>query len=119
LGAEAPASSLALAGRSGRRPPFSKARSACAECHDGPHGGQFAARAGGDGCDACHGTDAFLPASRFDHDRDAGFRLDGAHERVACARCHPSAPDGAGRERVTYRPVDSRCESCHAAGGRP
>lgn len=75
----------------------------CAACHSDPHGGQFIAGRSL-GCEACHGVSSFLPADRFDHDRDVGFRLDRGHERVACTACHLQ-----GR----YRGAPTRCEACH------
>lgn len=90
------------------------ARTGCADCHRDPHGGQFAARRDGGRCDACHGVDVFAPATRFDHDRDAAFPLRGGHERVPCNRCHPTDLTAPGPgPRLVYRPVSSRCESCH------
>jgi hypothetical protein len=41
--------------------------------------------------------------ARFDHD-DTRFPLDGAHEKVDCALCHPGA---------RYEGTESRCASCH------
>ena len=90
-------------------------RHACADCHEDPHGTQFRGRKGGGACDSCHGDDAFRPASRFDHERDASFPLRGAHARVACERCHREERDRSGRSVVTYRGVSRRCEDCHAA----
>jgi len=91
----------------------------CAECHQDPHGGQFAKRRGGGDCRTCHGVSSFRPASRFDHDRDARFHLEGAHEHVACRKCHPrrKLPDGTvGR---LYRPiVPHRCQDCHTSPPR-
>jgi predicted CXXCH cytochrome family protein len=92
---------------------FSASRT-CAGCHTTPHGTQFAARADRGACDACHDADAWRPAARFDHERDAAFSLAGAHARVPCGSCHRSA--GASADRV-YRPVSSKCESCHT--GKP
>jgi len=88
---------------------FSASRT-CAGCHSTPHGTQFAARADRGACDACHDTGVWRPAARFNHDRDAAFSLAGAHARVACDRCH--RPGGPSVDRV-YRPVSSKCESCH------
>ncbi len=94
----------------------------CASCHEheSPHGTQFASRKDKGACESCHTVDAFVPAARFDHDRDATFPLAGAHANVACDKCHKTAtaPDGA--RRVVYRPLSARCESCHKgtpAGG--
>jgi hypothetical protein len=60
---------------------------------------------------------AFAPASHFDHDRDAAFKLSGAHARVGCAACHRRERTGApnGATRVVYRPLSAKCESCHTA----
>ncbi len=97
---------------------FNQHRSACRDCHDGPHGTQFAVRADKGACGTCHGVDAFAPADHFDHDRDTAFGLRGAHAKVACAECHPSRKDADGVERIRYRPTPTECESCHR-GGRP
>ena len=85
------------------------AKTGCAECHQGPHGDQFATRADRGQCDACHGLDGFTPASRFDHNRDTHFSLKGAHEAVPCSGCHARDRSGA----TIYRPVSTKCESCH------
>lgn len=83
----------------------------CGACHVDVHDGRFTGpevRAtlpdqGRGGCAACHDTRSFSGPGplreRFDHDRSAGFPLDGAHLRIACESCHrPSAtPDSGGR----------------------
>jgi hypothetical protein len=102
---------------------FEDAKRRCEDCHPGPHGTQFAQRHDRGACEGCHGADAFVPASRFDHSRDSGFELDGAHAKVACAACHRTNKDAAGVARVIYRPVPHRCEDCHvprmpSSGGR-
>lgn len=87
----------------------------CASCHPGPHGAQFAGRKDQGKCDACHATEAWHPAAKFDHERDAAFSLKGGHAHVACARCHPAARPVADRR---YRPVSAKCESCHGKEAR-
>jgi len=114
LAASRPAGFSSLKGTPQRALAFSDARRRCAECHRSPHGDQFEARKDHGACESCHGLDAFAPASRFDHDRDASFKLEGAHAKTPCARCHPSARAADGTRRVTYRPISGRCESCHA-----
>jgi len=57
--------------------------------------------------------DAFRPARRFDHNRDAAFSLKGAHANVPCARCHRSVAGPSGKPVVIYRPVPTACEACH------
>jgi hypothetical protein len=86
----------------------------CTPCHADPHGGQFARRSGGSSCESCHGVEWFRPASRFEHDRDARFPLEGAHSRVECLACHVGRRTVAGRSIVTYAPLSGKCESCHA-----
>jgi hypothetical protein len=88
---------------------FARKHDDCVDCHADVHEGQLRGP-----CSRCHDTNAFGPASRFVHDRDAAFPLSGAHSKVACDRCHPAKEDGAGRRHVTYRPVDVACATCHA-----
>jgi hypothetical protein len=85
----------------------------CAACHETPHGRQFDARKDGGRCDACHGVDAFAPATKFDHARDAAFSTKGAHEKVPCNQCHPVDKKARTPNAVIYRPVSGKCESCH------
>jgi hypothetical protein len=104
------------------RPPadltFAVARRECAACHQSPHGNQFDRPAGSArACERCHGLDVFRPASRFDHDRDTGFALDGAHRVVACAKCHATVAGTKGARVVRYRGVSTKCESCHPVTG--
>ncbi len=80
----------------------------CLDCHADPHAGAFAARPAKGGCEACHTVEAFAPAPGFDHDRDAAFRLEGAHATAPCRACHAAGADG-----PVYRPLSPKCESCH------
>lgn len=94
---------------------------ACASCHETPHGDQFATRADSGRCESCHTSDRFVGALRFDHDRDAAFSLDGAHRTVRCAQCH-RVDERDGVTVVRYRPVPTTCEGCHVTkqpGGPP
>ncbi len=101
--------------------PFDAPARACADCHEDAHDGQFAGRRDKGACESCHGFASFAPATRFDHDRDAAFKLEGAHAHTPCAACHRTARDKKGVERVVWRPTPKDCESCHApaepAGG--
>jgi hypothetical protein len=85
----------------------------CSGCHQSVHGVQFEGRAGGDRCETCHSTGSFQPASRFDHQRDSRFPLDGAHQAVACVKCHKPRVEADGRRVTVYRPLSHRCEDCH------
>jgi hypothetical protein len=81
----------------------------CRACHRDPHGDQFRARQEKEGCVACHGVDTFRKA-RFDHDRDSRFKLEGKHEKAACATCHEASEAGV----VRYKPLPVSCAGCHA-----
>lgn len=107
------AGTLAAAAAGMRSLLFQDARRRCAECHESSHGTQFASRRDKGACESCHTLDVFAPAGHFDHDRDAAFKLEGAHAKVACADCHLRTPDTQGVLRVNYRPLSSKCESCH------
>lgn len=106
----------------------------CHDCHEDPHRGQFAARAGGSDCSACHSETGFKP-SRFDremHNRSA-FRLEGKHASLACVECHK--PEGRSAVYITGKlvcsachedrhagefagpPYGNRCERCHTTAG--
>jgi hypothetical protein len=88
----------------------------CADCHADVHGADFLA---GRDCGTCHGETGFrasaLVADSFDHARDAGFALEGAHAKVACGDCHDDARRAA--ERAAEKPPGSTaqrsCGGCH------
>lgn len=93
-----------------------EAKTQCADCHENPHGSQFSTRPDGGRCETCHTVDAFQPAGRFDHNRDASFSLKGGHEGVPCNRCHPSDVASGAPNRLLFRPLSAKCENCH--GGK-
>lgn len=82
----------------------------CYACHrpDDTHAGR-----NGTECDTCHSPTAWTNVS-FDHARDSGFALEGAHADLVCAACH--------RGPVESMRPDSACVACHwsddAHGGR-
>lgn len=84
----------------------------CASCHEDAHDGQFALD-GATACDRCHGPSDWS-ASRFDHDRDSAFELDGEHRDLHCSACHGSELID-GKERVRWKPLGSRCSDCHGS----
>ncbi|MFI5006575.1 MAG: cytochrome c3 family protein [Solirubrobacterales bacterium] len=87
---------------------FGGAPTGCTDCHKDRHEGRFA-REGTTTCTRCHQPTRWADV-RFDHDRETRFALDGAHVRVACARCHR---DAAGVAR--YRGLPLTCAGCHQA----
>jgi predicted CXXCH cytochrome family protein len=92
---------------------FESAKTECVDCHKTSHGDQFDGRPDRGRCDACHTVDAFQPAGKFNHDRDAAFALKGAHEDVPCHQCHPTDLKSGNPKSLIYRPVSAKCESCH------
>lgn len=81
----------------------------CGACHADRHGGEFAARAGGE-CAACHTVGGFAPTT-FGPAQHAelGFALDGRHAATPCAGCHGDA-----RPRLDWRQRKRACADCHA-----
>ncbi len=83
----------------------------CESCHKDVHFDQFADR-GRTECASCH-SPAGWHALLFDHETQSTFHLTGAHKNVACGGCHKEERVGS-VSFVRYKPLDSRCESCHA-----
>jgi hypothetical protein len=84
-------------------------KQACADCHDDPHGGQFAAEMAEAGCARCHST-AGWSAPRIDH---SGWPLTGAHAAAACARCHGEVSTSPEAGSAAFRGIPRDCEGCH------
>jgi hypothetical protein len=95
---------------------FENTKRQCADCHESQHGKQFASRKDKGACQGCHEDRAFSPASKFDHNKDARFKLEGVHGKTPCAACHVPQFDSAGKKIVVYRPTPTNCEACHAGG---
>lgn len=83
---------------------------ACADCHEDPHAGQFDSRDEEPDCARCHAPDrpSFLS---FDHD-DSRFPLSEPHSRLECSACHHEVR-ARGLEFVRYRPLGTECAVCH------
>jgi hypothetical protein len=74
----------------------------CVSCHrdDDVHRGR-----NGDGCDRCHSEQSWQ-AETFDHERETGFPLRGAHGSLACQACHKGT--------LGEEDLDATCQGCHA-----
>jgi hypothetical protein len=104
-----------------KRPPNKPARqsdisymgleNSCNKCHmkDDVHyyKGKFKQKE----CSLCHTTDKWKPAKPFDHAKEAGYALLGAHAKHKCEKCHIR------RSKTDVRydfPIQSKqCLSCH------
>ncbi|MBI5814766.1 MAG: hypothetical protein HZB29_04065 [Nitrospinae bacterium] len=102
--------------------PIDTKRCATANCHDSEkrgaiHGRQFDAA----NCGDCHLMKEWKPAA-FSHDSTAyrGYRLDGKHKDVKCAKCHKTDAsrvltyEGKSLPLVHYRPM--AYDTCSASG---
>ena len=85
----------------------------CGGCHADPHAGQFTEN-GQTPCERCHSSAAWK-SLLFRHNLQSSFPLTGGHERVKCEGCHPVERIG-GVLAVRYKPLSSKCESCHTKG---
>jgi RNA polymerase-binding transcription factor DksA len=83
---------------------------ACADCHEDVHEGQFDRGTTKGRCTVCHEPAHFVP-STFDltHHARTRFPLTGAHQAVGCDRCHPLEGD-----RRRFVPTPAACADCHA-----
>jgi len=78
----------------------------CLDCHTNPHGQEFAGRKE-TGCADCHTTSAWK-TWKVDH---ASWKLEGAHQRMACVGCHPGKTLDA--PIASYRGIAKTCDGCH------
>lgn len=82
----------------------------CSDCHTDPHAGQFMDKGKTD-CALCH-TPIGRRALIFRHNIQSSFALTGAHAKAECGACHkPEMRNG--KLVVRYKPLSSKCESCH------
>jgi hypothetical protein len=91
-------------------PRFRDAPRDCIGCHrsDDRHKASLGAA-----CESCHNTRDWR-LWNFDHSRRTRFALDGAHQPLACARCH-TTPAPAGK---AIAPVGDTCVACHERDDR-
>jgi hypothetical protein len=87
----------------------------CAGCHADPHAGQLALPGKGTDCARCHDGAGWKENLRFDHQRDARFKLEGKHRPpLACEKCHAPVSVERGVLVKRYKPLPLTCEGCHA-----
>jgi hypothetical protein len=90
---------------------FKAAPAKCQACHADVHAMQFA-QAGVTPCDSCHDSTKWKP-SRFDHEKQTVFVLQGAHSNVHCEACHTLTKTVNGKLVLFYRPTPKDCVECH------
>jgi len=87
----------------------------CTSCHVDYHRGVFAESAGGAECASCHAEDGWAPTT-YDiarHNRDARYKLTGAHLATPCVACHKN-PD-LGQQTLQFKIARQECVACHQA----
>lgn len=99
---------------------FKAASLECQACHTDIHRGQFitgrrigAEVVAANDCSRCHTPATRWEATRFEHNRDARFALEGAHAEVPCASCHRTETLADDISVVRYKPMETSCVSCH------
>jgi hypothetical protein len=86
----------------------------CADCHLDTHRGQFAGRTDGGKCESCHRETGFRPSIyHMPAHTEARFPLNGAHEAVACDRCHILSTVKGDQVRLFRWEKLPGCEACH------
>jgi hypothetical protein len=88
---------------------FTGIGSACMQCHEDEHNGQFVVN-NAINCQSCHTPEGW-GADTFDHNT-ARFKLDGRHKDVPCAACHPTIVDNV-KEYTRYKTGKVTCADCH------
>lgn len=81
----------------------------CTNCHKNSHEGQFDI-GGKTDCLRCHGFDNWKRID-FDHNK-ARFKLDGAHLKVSCEKCHKEEIKD-NRKYIIYKNNKLLCSNCH------
>lgn len=81
----------------------------CTSCHENIHGKQFE-KSGVTDCKKCHGFEKW-DRSNFNHN-NAAFKLDGAHNNVACNKCHQEETIE-GIRNIVYKTGKLACIDCH------
>jgi nitrate/TMAO reductase-like tetraheme cytochrome c subunit len=93
-------------------------KNACQDCHQDIHMGQFSSEDSENPtdvksvrCDNCHTTENWN-ASKFNHNIESRFKLEGAHKKLKCSQCHKPVNEN-GKVFVKYKPLNSSCSACH------
>lgn len=81
----------------------------CFGCHKNSHAGQFDVN-GKSECIRCHRSDDWKKTI-FDHNTSR-FKLEGAHLKVACVKCHKEVINANGRY-LEYKNNKLLCSNCH------
>ena len=88
---------------------FTSLNKECETCHKDIHFNQFKVEGISD-CSRCHTFENWKP-EKFDHNK-TNFSLEGAHQKVECAGCHPKVELN-GNTFIKFKLDDFKCAACH------
>jgi hypothetical protein len=104
----------------GRGIVFMTGKFACSDCHQDPHGGEFAAPPHENKCDQCHTPESFRPSTfTVALHAQARFPLTGRHTSVACEDCHKPSKTPTANVLLKDQPArefhfaSMDCTACH------
>jgi len=85
--------------------------SACKNCHDDYHRGEFTKNENSPDCNQCHSLEKGFDYSLFtlEQHQETSFPLEGAHYATPCFACHISEDD----KRWTFKNIGVNCVDCH------
>ncbi len=84
---------------------------ACSNCHDDYHRGEFMENGVSPDCVECHSLENGFDYSLYtlEQHQETQFPLEGAHSATPCFACHVSEDDN----RWTFRELGKTCVDCH------
>jgi hypothetical protein len=83
----------------------------CVDCHNDVHRSQFGKK-DEVRCEKCH-QPPLWSGLLFIHNRDSAFKLEGAHEKAVCEKCHFPLRLKDQTSVVIYKPLQQECAACH------
>lgn len=84
----------------------------CKECHKADDIHHFEGNFKNKECSSCHNTTSFKGQNNFNHLRDTGYALVGAHAKQKCDKCH--VPEGKDNFRYSFPNLSrNQCLTCH------
>lgn len=92
---------------SGKIHKFRSIKSDCLSCHEDYHYNQY----NSDECSRCHTFESWKQTI-FDHN-EANFKLQGAHQKVDCIKCHPVQIKKDGGNFILFKTRRLKCIDCH------
>lgn len=87
----------------------------CVSCHKKDDVHFFKAPYNKKDCNACHGVKAWNQDTKFDHEKDAKYKLEGKHAELKCAECHAPGKKPLPQNAVYKWPKlkTDYCMACH------